>query len=335
MNCRHCDQQLEYIFLNLGIAPPSNAYLTDASLKEPESSFPLKLFVCDQCWLVQTEDYAEASDIFCPDYAYFSSVSQSWLDHAASYVEKVRKRFSIDKQSYVIEIASNDGYLLKNFITAGIPCLGIEPTASTASAAEALDIPVLRQFFNSNTAGQIVNESARADLVIGNNVYAHVPDINDFTKALKIILKPRGVVTLEFPHLLRLIEENQFDTVYHEHFSYLSLYTVSKIFKQAGLKIWDVEHLGTHGGSLRIYGCHIDDPRDTETSVEKSLTEEHRYGLQQLITYQGFQSRADRIRADLLNFLIEQKCSGKAIAAYGAFFIPKSFCSCNTSTRFP
>jgi hypothetical protein len=318
MNCRHCGQQLEHIFLDLGITPPSNAYLTDASLKEPESSFPLKLFVCDQCWLVQTEDYAEASDLFCPDYAYFSSTSKSWLDHASSYVEQIRERLSLDAQSFVIEVASNDGYLLKNFVSAGIPCLGIEPTVSTASAAETLGIPVLRKFFNSNTAERIVNESARADLVIGNNVYAHVPDINDFTKALKTILKPRGVVTLEFPHILKLIEENQFDTVYHEHFSYLSLYTVSKIFKQTGLKIWDVEHLGTHGGSLRIYGCHIDDPRDTETSVEKSLTEEHTYGLQQLATYQGFQSCADRIKTDLLNFLIEQKCSGKAVAAYGA-----------------
>lgn len=318
MNCRHCNQQLEHIFLDLGFAPPSNAYLTDASLKEPESSFPLKLFICDQCWLVQTEDYAEASDLFCPDYAYFSSVSKSWLNHASSYVEQVRERFSLNTKSFVIEVASNDGYLLKNFVSAGIPCLGIEPTVSTASAAETLGIPVLRNFFNSSLAAQIVSERGKVDLVIGNNVYAHVPDINDFTSALKAILKPRGVITLEFPHLLRLIKGNQFDTVYHEHFPYLSLYTVRKIFKQASLKVWDVDHLPTHGGSLRIYGCHADDPRKISASVGESLEEERRYGLQKLPCYKKFQSCADRVKTDLLNFLIEQKNTGKTVAAYGA-----------------
>jgi SAM-dependent methyltransferase len=318
MNCRHCNQALEHVFLDLGFAPLSNAYLTDDNLKEPESHYPLKLFVCDQCWLVQTEDYASAKAIFRSDYAYFSSVSQSWLDHASRYVKQVSASFELDEKSSVIEIASNDGYLLKNFVAAGIPCLGIEPTASTAAAAEALGIPVLHKFFGHDTAELLANENRQADLVIGNNVYAHVPDINDFTLGLKTLLKPKGVITLEFPHLLRLIEGNQFDTVYHEHFSYLSLQTVSKIFEQAGLRVWDVEHLPTHGGSLRVYGCHADNPRATTAAVQKSLAEEQRYGLQRLSTYQAFQKCADQVKTDLLFYLIEQKRAGKTVAAYGA-----------------
>jgi hypothetical protein len=208
--------------------------------------------------------------------------------------------------------------MLKNFVAAGIPCLGIEPTASTAAAAEALDIPVLREFFGHDTAVHLANENKQADLIIGNNVYAHVPDINDFTKGLKKLLKPGGVITLEFPHLLRLIEENQFDTVYHEHFSYLSLQTVSKIFEQEGLRVWDVEHLPTHGGSLRVYGCHADDQRAVTTAVQESLTEELNHGLQKLSTYQAFQTCADRVKIDLLFYLIEQKRADKVVAAYGA-----------------
>lgn len=318
MNCRHCDQPLEHVFLDLGFAPPSNAYLTAADLKMPENYFPLKLFVCDQCWLVQTEDYARADELFRPDYAYFSSVSQGWLDHAARYVKQMRNRFELDAQSYVIEVASNDGYLLKNFVAAGIPCLGIEPTASTAATAEALGIPVLREFFGRDMAARLTRENKQADLILGNNVYAHVPDINDFTAGLKTVLKPCGIITLEFPHLLRLIEENQFDTVYHEHFSYLSLHTVSKIFEHAGLRVWDVECLSTHGGSLRIYGCHADDPRATTATVRALLAVEQRCGLQQLPTYHAFQVRADRVKNDLVHYLIEQKRAGKTVAAYGA-----------------
>jgi SAM-dependent methyltransferase len=276
------------------------------------------LFVCDQCWLVQTEDYSKPDDLFCSDYAYFSSVSRSWLDHAERLVELVSRRFSLDEQSYVIEVASNDGYLLKNFVAAGIPCLGIEPTNSTAKVAEAIGIPVLREFFNRDLAVRLANENKLADIVIGNNVYAHVPDINDFTAGLKAVLKPKGIIILEFPHLLRLLEENQFDTVYHEHFSYLSLQTVSKIFERAGLKIWDVECLKTHGGSLRVYGCHAHNPISSTPAVRELLEKEQKKGLQLRSTYLGFQSCADKIKNNLLLFLIEQKRANKKLVAYGA-----------------
>ena len=318
MNCRHCDSLLERVFLDLGFAPPSNAFLTDVELKKTESYYPLKLFVCDQCWLVQTDDFVQADELFLPDYAYFSSVSQIWLDHAARYAEQMRAQFSLDEKSHVIEVASNDGYLLKNFVAAGIPCLGIEPTSGTAESAEALGIPVLKEFFSGELGARLVKENKQADLILGNNVYAHVPDINDFTLGLKKVLKTNGVITLEFPHLLCLIKENQFDTVYHEHFSYLSLYTVSRIFEGAGLRVWDVERLPTHGGSLRVYGCHDDDRRITTSNVQDILLEEKQFGLQQPVAYQKFQERANRIKNDLLSFLIEQKRAGKIVAGYGA-----------------
>lgn len=318
MNCRHCQAPLEHVFLDLGYAPPSNAYLSAADLNKPELYFPLKLFVCEHCWLVQTEDYARADELFSHDYAYFSSVSKSWLEHAAQYVQMITERFDLGKQSQVIEIAANDGYLLKNFVAAGIPCLGIEPTASTAAAAEKLGIPILREFFGKALGERLAAESQQADLIIGNNVYAHVPDINDFTTGLKAALKPNGTITLEFPHLMRLIEHTQFDTVYHEHFSYLSLYTVNRIFNQAGLRVWDVEELPTHGGSLRIYGCHDEDARQVSPSVDAMLAEEALHGLRTLVTYQDFQVKADRVKDDFLTFLIEQKRVGKTVAAYGA-----------------
>lgn len=318
MNCRHCNNILENVFLDLGFAPLSNAYLKASDLQKPESYYPLKLYVCNHCWLVQTIDYANVDTIFRSDYAYFSSVSQSWLDHAAEYADKVSNRFKLNSQSYVIEVASNDGYLLRNFVKTRIPCLGIEPTISTSEAAEELGIPVLREFFGSKLAEKLSSDNQQADLVIGNNVYAHVPDINDFTLGLKTVLKPKGVITLEFPHLLRLIEGNQFDTVYHEHFSYLTLHTVSKIFEKADLKVWDIEHLPTHGGSLRIYGCHKNDPRQTTPAIENALEEEQRFGLRQLTTYQAFQSYADKVKIELLHFLVEQKRIGKKVAAYGA-----------------
>ncbi len=318
MNCRHCLQPLQHVFLDLGFAPPSNAYLNVSDLNRPETYFPLKLFVCDRCWLVQTEDHARADELFSSDYAYFSSTSQGWLKHAAAYVEMMTQRFELDADSHVIEIAANDGYLLRNFVDAGIPCLGIEPTASTADAAEKLGIPVLREFFGAETAERLVREQKMADLVLGNNVYAHVPDINDFTLGLKTVLKPEGIITLEFPHLLRLIEENQFDTVYHEHFSYLSLQTVMQIFDHAGLRVWDVECLTTHGGSLRVYGCHTEAPRSSTVAVDALLQQELKQGLQNLAVYQAFQERADRVKNDFLFFLIEQKRTGKTVAAYGA-----------------
>ena len=318
MKCRHCGAPLTHTFLDLGFAPPSNAYLCEADLSKPEKSYPLKIKVCDQCWLVQTEDYAQADELFSSEYAYFSSTSSGWLEHAKRYAEKMTHELGLNAQSLVIEVASNDGYLLKNFVSAGIPCLGIEPTDSTAEAAEQLGIPVLREFFGEVLGQQVTAKGQQADLITGNNVYAHVPDINDFTRGLKAALKPGGTITLEFPHLMRLIEQVQFDTVYHEHFSYLSLQTVSRIFAAAGLRVWNVEELPTHGGSLRVYGCHQDDSRSTQPAVTSVLQEEAENGLQDLNTYLKFQPRADKIKDDLLSFLIEQKRLGKKVAAYGA-----------------
>jgi hypothetical protein len=318
MNCRHCGTPLTYTFLDLGFAPPSNAYLTKDELSRPEKHYPLKVKVCDQCWLVQTEDYAQADKLFNSDYAYFSSTSSGWLDHAKRYSQQMTEMLNLNDSSHVIEVASNDGYLLKNFVEAGIPCLGIEPTDSTANAAEKLGIPVLREFFNEKLGERLAKEGKQADLIAGNNVYAHVPDINDFTKGLKAALKPEGIITLEFPHLMQLIKHTQFDTIYHEHFSYLSLYTVSQIFQFAGLRIWNVEELSTHGGSLRVYGCHQEDKRVTTNSIENILKQEKEEGLQTLDTYIIFQDLADQVKNVLLQFLIEQKQAGKKVAAYGA-----------------
>jgi SAM-dependent methyltransferase len=318
MNCRHCGVPLTHTFLDLGHAPPSNAYLTAEDLSRPETYYPLRVKVCDQCWLVQTEDYADADKLFSSDYAYFSSTSSSWLAHAKAYAENIVGELDLDDSSFVIEVASNDGYLLKNFVAAGIPCLGIEPTDSTATAAEQLGIPVLREFFGETLGKRLTAQGKQADLIVGNNVYAHVPDINDFTRGLKAALKPGGTITLEFPHLMQLIEYSQFDTVYHEHFSYLSLHTVNRIFASCGLRIWHVEELPTHGGSLRIYGCHSDDMRETQTSLTNLLQEEVDRGLQSLQTYQDFQRRADKIKDDLLSFLVDQKRYEKKVAAYGA-----------------
>ncbi len=312
MNCRHCRASLSHVFLDLGEAPPSNAYLSRSDAVEQR--FPLKLFVCDRCWLVQTQDYAHPEALFAKDYAYFSSVSKSWLAHAETYAQMIVARLELNTSHFVIEIAANDGYLLKHFVAAGIPCLGIEPTESTATAAEALGIAIRRAFFTETLAQTL----PKADLIIGNNVYAHVPDINDFTRGMKAALKPGGTITLEFPHLLRLIGQVQFDTVYHEHFSYLSLYTVQRIFKATGLRIFDVEELPTHGGSLRIYGCHADDARAPVPAVAKLLADEKRFGLQSLVIYQSFQAKADQVRGRLLHFLQEQKRAGKTVVAYGA-----------------
>ncbi len=318
MNCRHCGEPLKHTFLDLGFAPPSNAYLSEAELCAPEIYFPLKLKVCDTCWLVQTEDHAKAELFFSKNYAYFSSTSTTWLEHAARYTQSMIECLGLGRNSFVIEVASNDGYLLKNFLAAGIPCLGIEPTDSTATVAEKLGIPVVREFFGETLGRQIAEDDRQADLIAGNNVYAHVPDINDFTRGLKAALKPGGTITLEFPHLMRLIEHTQFDTVYHEHFSYLSLYTVARIFSAAGLRVFDVDELPTHGGSLRIFGCHAEDARTSGESVTAVLRAEAAVGLQDLAVYEGFQPRADEVKNDLLSFLIEQKRMGKKVAAYGA-----------------
>jgi SAM-dependent methyltransferase len=318
MNCRHCEKPLKHTFVDLGFAPPSNAYLTEMDLNKSEKYYPLKVKVCDHCWLIQTEDYAQADELFNSDYAYFSSTSTTWLAHAKAYAEQMKQIFGLTSNSLVIEVASNDGYLLKNFLAAGIPCLGIEPTASTAEAAEKIGIPVLREFFGEALGKQLAQQGKQADLIAGNNVFAHVPDINDFTNGLKAALKPRGTITLEFPHLMRLIEHAQFDTIYHEHFSYLSLHTVSCIFAKAGLRVWDVEELSTHGGSLRIYGCHAEDARETTEALQVLLDEELRQGLQSLEIYTGFQPCADKIKNDLLEFLLKQKKAEKSVVAYGA-----------------
>lgn len=318
MKCRHCGTALRHSFLDLGFAPPSNAYLSPADLDRPELYFPLRLRICESCWLAQTEDFTDRDSLFRADYAYFSSTSSLWLAHAARYAQAMIGRLGLDSASHVVEIASNDGYLLKNFVAAGIPCLGIEPTASTAAAAEALGIPVLREFFGTALARNLAAEGRMADLIAGNNVLAHVPDINDFVGGMTVLLKQGGTVTQEFPHLMRLLEHTQFDTVYHEHFSYLSLFTVTRIFQVAGLRIWNVEELPTHGGSLRIFGCHADDPRPTDPAVGALLAEEKRRGLQSLAAYDDLQTRTDSIKDALLAFLISVKRDGKSVAAYGA-----------------
>ena len=318
MKCRHCSSPLTHRFLDLGFAPPSNAYLSAEDLSRPEKFYPLRVLVCDRCWLVQTEDYAEANELFSPDYAYFSSASSTWLEHASKYVEMITGRLGLNADSLVIELASNDGYLLKNFLEARVPCLGIEPTASTAEAAEKIGLPVIRQFFGERLGKELAASGRQADLIIGNNVFAHVPDINDFTLGLKAALKPTGSITLEFPHLMRLIESNQFDTVYHEHFSYLSLHAVERIFAAAELKIYDVEELSTHGGSLRVYGCYVDSAQQVGEAVARLLEEEKQRGLLRLETYTGLQARAEKVKNDFLAFLLEQKRAGKKVAAYGA-----------------
>ncbi|ABK37652.1 methyltransferase C-terminal domain-containing protein [Aeromonas hydrophila] len=318
MRCRHCDAQLVHSFLDLGFAPPSNAYLSSDDLSRPEVTFPLRLRVCDQCWLVQTEDFASADQIFHADYAYFSSTSSSWLAHAALYCTRMLDELSLTPKSHVVEIAANDGYLLKNFVVAGIPCLGVEPTAGTAAVAESLGIPIIREFFSAELAEKMCIHGQGADLLIGNNVLAHVPNINDFCRGLKRLLNSGGTLTLEFPHLLQLLLQVQFDTIYHEHFSYLSLRTVQQILASVGLLVFHVESLATHGGSLRIFVCHADEQRAITTAVSECLRQEAVAGLYQLESYQTFQARADCIKNALLSFLLAQQKSGKTVAAYGA-----------------
>lgn len=318
MKCRHCQTELELEFLDLGNAPPSNAYLKEQDLRKPETTYPLRILTCTNCWLVQTEDYTEADELFNEDYAYFSSTSKGWLKHASDYCAMITKRLVLSKNSFVVEIASNDGYLLKNFVASNIPCLGIEPTKSTADAATAIGVPVRQEFFGKNVGVKMANAGEQADLVLGNNVYAHVPDINDFTKGVAALLKPNGVVTFEFPHLLQLIQQNQFDTVYHEHFSYLSLCSVRSVFKAAGLRVFDVEELGTHGGSLRVYGCLQDANYEELNSVQDVLANEIDAGLQKEETYSAFQQKADAVKDGLVRFLLDAKAEGKTVAGYGA-----------------
>lgn len=318
MKCRHCQTELDLEFLDLGNAPPSNAYLKQQDLRKPEITYPLRILTCTTCWLVQTEDYAQADELFNAEYAYFSSTSKGWLNHAAAYCTMITERLGLSSDSFVVEIASNDGYLLKNFVAADIPCLGIEPTKGTAEAATAIGVPVRQEFFSKAVGEKMAAAGEQADLVLGNNVYAHVPDINDFTAGIAALLKPNGVVTFEFPHLLQLIEQNQFDTVYHEHFSYLSLSAVKSVFKAAGLRIFDIEELGTHGGSLRVYGCLQQADHEIQASVGHILAQEIDAGLQDAEIYRGFQDKANRVKDGLVRFLLDAKAAGKTVAGYGA-----------------
>ena len=288
-SCRHCGSNLTLDFLDLGFSPPSNAYLTSDNLSEPELNYPLRVKVCEDCWLAQTEDFTDAETLFTNSYAYFSSTSTTCLDHAARFADAMIIGLELDHNSRVVEIGSNDGYFLRNFIRRNIPCLGIEPTASTAKVAQELGIEVIIGFFGTKIATTI----EKADLVYVANVYAHVPDINDFTNALSISLKPDGLLVLEFPHLMRLVESVQFDTVYHEHYSYYSLLAVSRIMSSADLRIIDVEELDTHGGSLRIFACHKDSHQPVCSNVSLLLEEECRRGMDTASYYTAFQEKAE------------------------------------------
>ncbi len=319
MKCRHCDAELTLPLIDLGSSPPSNAYLTKKTLKAPEKWFPLKVLICQTCWLVQTEDYAGAIELFDAEYAYFSSFSTSWLAHADHYVAKMTQRFNLHQQSLVIEIAANDGYLLQYVKQRNIPCLGIEPTQSTANAAREKGIEIIEKFFGVTLAKELVNQGKQADLTAANNVLAHVPDINDFVAGFSILLKPHGVATFEFPHLLQLIQHSQFDTIYHEHFSYLSLTAVNTIFNKNGLQIFDVEEIPTHGGSLRIYAQRKDSGQHHASGeVNNLLKREIKLGMTNESYSANFQLRANTIKYDLIQFLIEAKKSGKKVIAYGA-----------------
>ena len=319
MKCRHCRTELILPLIDLGAAPPSNAYLTKQTLHAPEKYFPLRVLVCTECWLVQTEDYAGADELFPADYAYFSSFSTTWLKHAEQYVENMAQRFSLNADSHLVEVAANDGYLLQYAKARGIPCLGVEPTTSTADAARAKGIEIVEAFFGVKLAEQLVAQGKQADLTAANNVLAHVPDINDFVAGFAVLLKPAGVATFEFPHLLRLVADNQFDTIYHEHYSYLSLTAVKRIFEFNGLSVFDVEELPTHGGSLRVYAQRRDPgKRELSRNVKKLLERELAAGMTTQKFYAGFQDKADRVKNDFLAFLIEAKYAGKTVAGYGA-----------------
>ena len=319
MQCRFCKTELEHVFIDLFNSPASNSFLTKEQLNEPEVFYPLKVYTCSNCFLVQVDEYKKSDAIFNSEYVYYSSYSTSWLAHAKQYVELMTERFKLNKNSQVIEIASNDGYLLQYFKQKNIPVLGIEPTANTAQVAEEKGIESIVDFFGVRLAKTLTAKEIQADLLLGNNVLAHVPDINDFVGGMKIILKPTGIITMEFPHLMQLVENNQFDTIYHEHFSYLSFHTVKKIFEAQGLEMFDVDELPTHGGSLRIYAKHNEDSsKNISENVDALLKKEEDKGMLNLSYYNNFQQKALHIKLMFTNFLIEQKKAGKSVAAYGA-----------------
>lgn len=318
MKCRYCQTPLHDVFLDLGTAPPSNAFLNVAELNAPELYFPLRLYTCTDCHLVQVDEVQKHDVLFSNDYVYFSSYSRTWLAHAENYVNRVVERLHLNPQSRVMEIASNDGYLLQYMKAHGIPCVGIEPTASTAAAARGRGIETLDCFFDKRFAQDYTAARGQADLVIANNVLAHVPNLNDFVAGLGIVLATQGVITIEFPHLLQLVAQRQFDTVYHEHFSYFSLHTVQRILASHGLRIWDVEELQTHGGSLRLWVCHEDASHHETSAVATLLAKERSAGMLEMDYYHGFQPLADDIKNAFLAFLLESRRSGKQVIGYGA-----------------
>lgn len=317
MSCRHCRSSLELVFVDLDESPPSNSYL--ASLDQPENAYPLRVLVCENCWLVQTEDFAEADEFFASTYAYFSSFSSSWLAHAKAYVDEMVGRFGLDGTSKVVEVAANDGYLLQYVAERGIPCLGVEPTLSTAQAAREKGLQIVNEFFGVELAERLVAEGHRADLTVANNVLAHVPDINDFAAGFATLLKPQGVSTFEFQHLVPLVDECLFDTIYHEHYSYLSLTAAEQILATAGLHVFDVAEVPTHGGSLRLFAQRSDTgTRARAQSVDDLLARETAAGVNGSEYYRGFQSRVDAVRQGLLDFLAKAEAEHKSVAAYGA-----------------
>ncbi|MEZ6143703.1 MAG: class I SAM-dependent methyltransferase [Zavarzinella sp.] len=319
MKCRHCGQPLQHSFLDLGTAPPSNAYLRADQLHVGEVWLPLRLLVCHHCWLVQTEDMATPETFFTPDYAYFSSTSTSWLAHARQYAHEMVERFQLNHQSQFVEAASNDGYLLQFFQERDIPCYGIEPTHATAQVAISKGLETIEEFLTADFARKLVAQRGEVDLFAGNNVFAHVPDINDFAESIRILLKPTGVATLEFPHLYNMVRYCQFDTAYHEHFSYLSLLAVRSIVEKQGLQLFDVQELSTHGGSLRVYLQRTDStPHMVSNRVGELLHREGTAGMNTLQYYQSFQTAAEQVKYGLLQFLLDCKRQGKTVAAYGA-----------------
>lgn len=319
MKCRFCDHTLNQEFIDMGSAPLSNSLLTIEELDQPEVFYPLKLYVCHNCFLVQIDEYKKSEDIFNDQYPYFSSFSVSWLEHCKRYVEMIIDRFSLSAHSLVVEIGCNDGYLLQYFKEKGIACLGIDPAKGPAEVARTKGINVITKFFGLRLAEVLGKESIQADLVVGNNVLAHVPDINNFVRGLKILLKKDGLITLEFPHLMQLIERNQFDTIYHEHFSYLSFHTVDRIFSQHGLTLFDVEELPTHGGSLRIYAGHEETKsKDVSPNVHALRDKEISAGMKDLSYYLNFQDKANHVKHNLLSNLLAWRKEGKKVIAYGA-----------------
>ena len=319
MKCRHCRSVVTLPLIDLGSAPPSNAYLTAITLRRPEKWFPLKVVICESCWLVQAEAYSRAAELFNAEYAYFSSFSLEWLKHAEEYARDMVARYGLNPGSQVIEVASNDGYLLQYFKQFGIPCLGIEPTASTATASRLKGIETIERFFGSELAQELVAANRQADLIAANNVLAHVPDINDFASGFSLLLKPHGVATFEFPHLTNLIENHQFDTIYHEHFSYLSLTAVQKIFFANGLNVFDVDEQPTHGGSLRVFAQRTDfGSRPATDRLAALLAREEASGIRTARYYADFQAIAERTKNDFLGFLVEARLQGKTVGAYGA-----------------